>query len=92
MIGTTDVLIRDLPDDVLAPIRAEAAEKGTSMQQQLHGVVLAHAVWLRRRAALRRTEERLAGRPGVSEEDRDAVLEAMRGESETTPPSAARDR
>lgn len=92
MIVMTDVLIRDLPDDVLALIRADAAEKGTSMQQQLHAVVLAHAAWLRRQTALASMKDRLQGRPAVTEEDRDAVLEAMKDESEITPVAPTHDR
>lgn len=61
------------------------------MQQQLHDMVLAHSSYLRRQAALASMKERLRGRPAVTEEDRDAVLEAMRDEAEITPVSATRD-
>lgn len=54
-----------------------AAERGTSLQGYLRDTVHAQAVYLRRQAALSRTAERLAGRPGVPAEERDAVLDAI---------------
>lgn len=91
MILMTDVLIRDLPDDVLATLRAESAVRGTSMQKQLYDMVLAHAAHHRRQAALASMKDRLRGRPAPTEEDRDAVLAATKDEREITPAAAASD-
>lgn len=73
----TSVLIRDVPDDDLAQIRAAAAERGTSLQSYLRDAVHAQAAYLRRQAALTRTSERLEGRPEVPAVERSAVMDAI---------------
>lgn len=73
----TNVLIRDVPPDDLDELRSAAAEAGTSLQNYLRDAVHAQAVYLRRRAALDRTAERLAGQPAVPVQERQAVLDAI---------------
>jgi hypothetical protein len=72
-----NVLIRDVPAADLEQIRSAAADRGMSLQAYLRDAVHAQATHLRRRAALARTTERLRGRPGVSEGERGAVLDAI---------------
>lgn len=72
-----NVLIRDVPPDDLEELRSAAIEHGMSLQSYLLDAVHTQAAYLRRRAALRRTAERLAGRPAVSDEERQAVLDAL---------------
>jgi hypothetical protein len=72
-----NVLIRDVPQDDLEQIRSAAAERGTSLQSYLREAVHAQASYLRRRAALARTAERLAGQPAVPEAERRAVLDTI---------------
>ena len=73
----SDVLIRDVPPNELDVIRAAASAQGVSVQRYLRDSLHAQVMWIRRQEALQRAEERLRGRPAVSEEDRDAVLDAM---------------
>lgn len=72
-----NLLIRDVPPDDLEQIRSAAAERGTSLQNYLREAVHAQATYLRRRAALARTAERLDGEPPVPEEERRAALDAI---------------
>ncbi len=72
-----NVLIRDVPADDLAQIRSAAAGRGTSLQAYLRDAVHAQATYLRRQAALARTERRLQDRPRVPEDERTAVLDAI---------------
>jgi len=72
-----NVLIRDVPPDDLEELRSAATEHGMSLQSYLLDAVHTQAAYLRRRAALRRTAERLAGRPAVSDEQRQGVLDAL---------------
>lgn len=72
-----NVLIRDVPEDDLDRIRSAAAERGVSVQAYLREGIHAQAARVRRREALARSAERLRGTPGVSEQERDAVLEAV---------------
>ncbi len=73
----SNVLIRDVPADDLDQIRSAAAERGTSLQAYLRDAVHAQATYLRRQAALARTERRLADQPQVPEDERNAVLDAI---------------
>ena len=72
-----NVLIRDVPADDLEQIRAAAAGRGMSLQNYLRDAVHAQALHLRRQAALAAVSERLRGRPGVPDDERDAVLDAI---------------
>lgn len=72
-----NVLIRDVPADVLDQIRSAASDQGTSLQNYLRHTVQAQAVYLRRQAAVARTAERLRGRPDAPAEERRAVLDAI---------------
>ncbi len=72
-----NVLIRDVPPGDLEQIRSAAAEQGTSLQNYLRDAVHAQAAYLRRQEALARTAQRLQGRPGVADNERDAVLDAI---------------
>lgn len=72
-----NVLIRDVPPDDLEELRSAAAQHGVSLQSYLLDAMHTQAAYLRRQAALRRTAERLAGRPAVSDEEREAVLGAV---------------
>ena len=72
-----NVLIRDVLPDDLDEIRSAAARSGSSLQNYLRDAVHAQATYLRRQAALARTADRLAGRPAVTEKERQAVLDAV---------------
>ncbi len=72
-----NVLIRDVAPDDLDRIRSAAADRGTSLQSYLREAVHAQAAYLRRQEALERTVQRLQGRPGVADGERDAVIEAI---------------
>jgi hypothetical protein len=73
----SDVLVRDVPDDDLDLIRSAAADQGVSLQHYLRDALRAQASYLRRRAALERTADRLRGTADVSADERAAVLEAI---------------
>ena len=75
-----DVLIRDVPADDLAEVRAAATAQGRSLQSYLRETVQAQADHLRRQAALARAADRLAGREGVPDDERAAVLDAIEAE------------
>lgn len=73
----SNVLIRDVSDDDLEPIRATAAARGVSLQSYLRETVHAQASYLRRQAAISGIEARLRGRDGISDDERRAVLDAV---------------
>ncbi|MCO7221070.1 hypothetical protein [Klenkia sp. PcliD-1-E] len=75
-----DVLIRNVPDEVLREIRASAAARDESLQASLSRILEDWAVHQRRQAALDRTAARLAGHPGAptSVEQHEALLDEMR--------------
>lgn len=77
MSGMSDVLVRGVPDHDLDLIRAAAADQGVSLQHYLRDVLRAQASYLRRRAALARTAERLRGSAEVPADERAAVLAAI---------------
>ncbi len=77
MVFMSNVLIRDVPPDDLEQIRSAAAARGTSLQSYLREAVHAQATYLRRQEALVRTSQRLQGLPGVTADERDAVLDAI---------------
>lgn len=72
-----NVLIRDVPPEDLEELRSAASAHGMSLQGYLLRAMHAQAAHLRRQAALRRTAERLAGRPAVPDQARQAVLDAV---------------
>lgn len=72
-----NVLIREVASEDLERIRSAAADEGTSLQKYLRDAVHAQAVYLRRQEALARAAQRLCDRPGVSEADRQAVLDTV---------------
>jgi hypothetical protein len=72
-----DVLVRDVAQDDLDVIRSAAAGQGVSLQRYLRDALRAQASYLRRRAALVRTADRLSGTAEVPAEERAAVLEAI---------------
>ncbi|WP_380163983.1 hypothetical protein [Jannaschia sp. R86511] len=72
-----DVLIRDVPGDDLDLIRSTAAGLGVSLQSYLRSAVQAQATYLRRQQALADLNQRLSGKPSVTEDDRTAVLEGL---------------
>jgi acyl-CoA reductase-like NAD-dependent aldehyde dehydrogenase len=76
-VDVSNVLIRDVPADDLDQIRAAAAERGTSVQSYLRDALHAQAVYLRRKAALTRTAERLRSQREVPIEERSAILQAI---------------
>lgn len=86
------MLIRDVDAEDLARIRTAAAASGTSLQGYLRDTVHAQAVYLRRHDALTRVERRLDGLPAVSEEDHDAVLDAIDDELEERGEPGGSDR
>jgi len=73
----SDVLVRNVPDDDLDLIRSAAADQGVSLQHYLRDALRAQASYLRRRAALARTADRLHGTAEVPADERAAVLEAI---------------
>lgn len=68
------MLIRNVSSDDLEQIRAAATAQGVSLQSYLRDVMEAQARHLRRQEALARTADHLRGRPGVRDDDRQAVL------------------
>jgi hypothetical protein len=78
----TNVLIRDVLAEDLERIRSAAAERGTSLQSYLRDAVHAQATYLRRQDALARAEGRLRGLPSVSQDEHDALLDAIDAELE----------
>lgn len=72
-----NVLIRDVSPDDLEEIRSAATERGTSLQNYLRDAMHAQAAYLRRRASLARTAERLLGQPAVPDQERQAVFDAI---------------
>lgn len=73
----TNVLIRDVPTEDLERIRVAARAQGVSLQNYLRGTVHAQARYLRRQEALEQSTQRLAGRGEVSDDERQAVLDAI---------------
>ncbi|MHB1509775.1 MAG: hypothetical protein ACYCST_07435 [Acidimicrobiales bacterium] len=73
----SNVLIRDVPPEDLEQIKEAAAQRGTTLQAYLWDTVHAQAAYLRRQDALARTAQRLHGRPAVSKEARESVLDAI---------------
>lgn len=73
----SNVLIRDVPENDLERIRAEAAAQDTSLQSYLRGAVHAQAAHLRRQDALARVRRRLNGQSAVPAEERQAVFDAI---------------
>ncbi|MGH3491720.1 MAG: hypothetical protein ACRDQ1_00610 [Sciscionella sp.] len=73
----SNVLIRDVPTEDLERIRAAAAARGVSLQRYLREAMHAQASFLRRQEALVRAADRLRGRPEVSDEERQAVLDEV---------------
>lgn len=71
------MLIRDVPTDDLERIRAEALERGMTLQRYLLDTVRRQADYLRRQEALAGAARRLRGRRPVSEVDRRAILDAV---------------
>ena len=72
-----NVLVRDVPPEDLELIRSAAANQGTSLQGYLWNAIHAQAAYLRRQLVIAQTAERLAGRPEVPENEREAVLDAV---------------
>ena len=72
-----NVLIRDVLADDLELIRETAAQRGMSLQSYLRDAVHSQASYLRRRAALARTTDRLRDRPEVPVSERLGVLDAI---------------
>lgn len=73
----SDVLIRDVPSEDLDVIRSVAAERGMSLQAYLLSAVQMHAAHERRQQTLRALDHELSGRPPVSPDDRQSVLDAV---------------
>ena len=71
------MLIRDVPPEDLDEIKAAAAARGVSVQSYLREAVQDQAAYLRRQNALSQAAARLANRPSVPDEERDAVLDAI---------------
>lgn len=72
-----DVLIREVPTGDLEDIRSAADAQGTSVQKYLRETVHAQAVYLRRQAALTTIAEGLEGASAMSDDDRQAVFDAI---------------
>jgi uncharacterized membrane protein len=72
-----NVLIRDVSPEDLDEIKEAAAERGVSLQAYLREALHGQAAYLRRRKTLDRLTARFAGRSGVADEEREAVLDAI---------------
>lgn len=80
----SDVLLRDVPDDELAELKAAAEASSQSLQGYLRSdVVHTHVVYLRRLRAIAATERRLAGRRPLSNASRRAAWDAAADELES---------
>ncbi len=73
----SNVLIRDVSEEDLEQIKEAAAQRGATLQAYLWETLHAQAAYLRRQDALARAAQRLDGRPAVSHEAREAVLDAI---------------
>lgn len=83
VVVVSDVLLRDVPDEELAELKAAAAAANQSLQGYLRGeVVHAHVVYLRRLRAIAATERRLEGRRPLSTASRRAAWDAAADELE----------
>lgn len=77
------MLLRDVPDDELAELKAAAAAAGQSLQGYMRAnVVHAHVVYLRRLDAIAASERRLAGRRPLPDASREAARDAAADELE----------
>ena len=72
-----NVLIRDVLAEDLELIRVAASQRGVSLQRYLCDAVHAQASYLRRRAVLAKTTDRLRDRPEVPVSERLAVFDAI---------------
>ncbi len=78
MLAVTDLLIRNVPDELAVLLRAEAEREGQSMQAYLRSQLDQVAVWVRRREAIAESRaylERVGARP-VTDEERYEALDA----------------
>ncbi|MEI2638410.1 MAG: hypothetical protein V9F03_05365 [Microthrixaceae bacterium] len=73
----SSVLIRDVPDEVVASIRLAAANEGVSMQSYLLATLHNQVRYLRRADALDAIAQRLQSLPAVSDTEREAVLDEI---------------
>jgi hypothetical protein len=79
----SDVLIRDVPADDLADLRAAAAAADQSLQGYLRVVMQAQADYVRRQRSLAAVEQRLAGRQPLHEGELHAAIDDLDDEIET---------
>ncbi len=80
----TSVLLRNLPDDEIATIKAAAAAAGVSMQSYLREAVHAQAEYFLRQEALRKISDSVRGST-IPEADREAIFDEMRNGLELGP-------
>jgi hypothetical protein len=69
----TNVQVRDVPDDVLAALRAEAREAGLSLQQHLLAVLAEHTARRRRQALFAELDTVLGDEPVLTVDAAEAV-------------------
>lgn len=84
MLAMTDLLIRNVPDELATLLRAEAERNGQSVQAYLRGQLDQVAVWIRRREAIAESSAylvRVGARP-VTDEERYEALDAATVERE----------
>lgn len=89
----TNVLIRDVPDDVLSVLKDAAARDGQSLQTSLLGELQRLAVHKRRQATLALLEAESRDRSfGLSEGNRSIALDALDADLAGDSPDDSRAR
>ncbi|MGL5830121.1 MAG: FitA-like ribbon-helix-helix domain-containing protein [Angustibacter sp.] len=74
----TSLLLRDVPEEVLSPLRKAAAARGISMQSLLQEGLRSQARHLERRLALAAAADHLKGQPPLTDEDRMRIFDEMK--------------
>jgi hypothetical protein len=69
----TNVQVRDVPDDVVVALRAEARESGRSLQQHLLAVLVEHTARARRDALFASLDAALGDEPVLTVDAAEAI-------------------
>lgn len=76
--------VRDVPDDVLALLRKDAARNGLSLQGYLRGMISARAAVINNNEVLERASARLTGKAEWSGSDAAELIRQGRAERNRT--------
>ncbi|HEY3261908.1 MAG TPA: hypothetical protein VGJ95_16870 [Pseudonocardiaceae bacterium] len=76
----TNVQVRDVPENVLALLKRDAARHGRSLQGYLRDLLAAHAGVINNNEILDRAKARLAGQPSWGESDAAEIVRQGREE------------